>query len=173
MKTHFIIILSITLLFQSVFSQTTKYNEYNSSKYGYFIEYPPNFNQMNATGKNVDFKVVDKNGYSIVIVVKPGQKEIIQATIDMSNSDWEKRFQMPDAKIVKKIPIWLDGQKGVAIHVKAKNGFESDAKTMYYTNYMFVYKENLYVLTATCDINDLFSMQATFFRTLESFTFPK
>ena len=49
---------------------------WKSKKYDYQVEIPNGFQTKSATGANVDFKVVDKYGNSIVIVVKKFQLNI-------------------------------------------------------------------------------------------------
>lgn len=64
-----LLIIFLTLTFYVAFTQNS-YLIYSSSKYYYTIEYSSSFVKRNIIGKNIDFKVVDNKGNSILVVVK-------------------------------------------------------------------------------------------------------
>lgn len=167
-----ILFLSLTTL---VSSQTKSYKTYVSDKYGYSIEYQTSFSPKEATGRNVDFKVVDSDGNSIVIVVKKLMPQEEKTTIDDVYSiplgTWEANMQLPNVKAIKKGFVFVDNQKGMFLHYTSEDLVKN--YTLYYTNYFFYFKGYNYTLTATCEINNLAKMQSIFFRAFDSFVFPK
>ena len=173
MKTITIILL--LSLCQFVLSQTKTYKTYVSEKYGYTIEYQTTFSIKEKTGRNIDFKVADSNGSSIIIVVKKLMPQEEKTTIDdilsIPSSFWENNSQLPNVKVIKKAFVYVNNQKGMFLHLTSEDLVEH--YTLYYTTYIFLYRGYNYTLTATCDINNLNSMQTVIFRAFDSFTFAK
>jgi hypothetical protein len=167
-----VIFLSLNLF---VSSQTKSYKTYNSNKYGYSIEYQTTFSPKEITGRNIDFKVGNLNGNSIIVVVKKLTPQEEKVTIDdlltIPASTWENNMQLPNVKVIKKGIVYVDSQKGMFMHYTSEDLVKN--YRLYYTNYFFYYKGYNYTLTGTCDINDLNKMQPIFFRAFDSFTFPK
>lgn len=162
-------------LSQFVLSQTKSYKTYVSNKWGYSIEYQTTFSPKEITGRNIDFKVSDSNGNSIIVVVKKLMPQEEKVTIDdllsIPASTWENNLQLPNVKVIKKGVVYVDNQKGMFLHYTSEDLVKN--YTLYYTNYFFYYKGYNYTLTATCDINKLSNMQPIFFRAMDSFVFPK
>jgi len=167
-----IVLLSLN---QIAFSQTKSYKTFVSERYSYSIEHQTSFSQKEITGKNIDFKVADSKGNSIIVVVKKLMPHEEKATIDdilsIPASTWEDNLQLPNVKVIKKGVVYVDNQKGMFMHYTSEDLVKN--YTLYYTNYFFYYKGYNYTLTATCDINNLAQMQSTFFRAMDSFVFPK
>lgn len=155
--------------------QSKSYKNYVSEKWGYSIEYQTTFSHKEATGRNVDFKVADARGNSVIVVVKKLLPQEEKVTIDdllsIPASTWENNLQLPNVKVIKKGVVFVDNQKGMFLHYTSEDLVKD--YTLYYTNYFFYYKGNNFTLTATCDINNLAQMQSTFFRAMDSFKFPK
>jgi len=171
-----IILLTLTVLLgHSAFAQSKSYKTYVSSKWGYSIEYQTTFVPKEATGRNVDFKVVDPNGNSIVVVVKKLLPQEEKVTVDdllsIPASTWENNLQLPNVKVIKKGIVYVGNQKGMFLHYTSKDLTKN--YTLYYTNYFFYYKGYNYTLTGTCEIDNLSKMQPVFFRAFDSFIFPK
>lgn len=168
-----ITLLILMLTFHLAYAQNS-YRSYKSLKYNYSIEYPNSFTKKNIIGKNIDFKVVDSNGNSIIVVVKKllgqGEKLTINDILKIPSASWESNLQLPNVKVVKKGKVSVDGQLGMFLFYTSKD--INDPITLYYMNYFFIFNEYIYNLTATCNIKDISHMQPIFFRALQSFTFP-
>jgi len=168
-----ILILVLTLSFQLTFAQKT-YQTYTSSNYNYSIEYRSDFIKRDIIGKNIDFKVADDNGNSIIVIVKkllPQERNMTtDDMLNIPNEYWEANLQLPKVKVIKKGIVYVDSIKGMFLHYSSTE--LDDSYTLYYTNYFFVVSGYLYHITATCDLVDLSKMQPIFFRALHSFTFP-
>lgn len=171
MKTYFNVIFM--LLFQTCLWGQVNFNNFKSSKYGYTIEYPTDFSFKEATGRNVDFKVVNPNGSSIITVVRelPYEERNLTASdlLLIPNEQWEQSLPLPNVTVLKKGKCTTNQGKGMFIHYTSKN-MGTDAYTLYYMNYMFIHNGYIYTVTTACDVNDLALMQAKFFRALESFS---
>lgn len=167
-----ILFLSLTMF---VSSQTKSYKTYLSDKYGYSIEYQTSFSPKEITGRNIDFKVADSNGNSIIVVVKKLMPQEEKVTVDdllsIPASTWESNMQLPNVKVIKKGFVYVNNQKGMFMHYTSEDLVKN--YTLYYTNYFFYYKGYNFTFTGTCDINDLSKMQPIFFRAFDSFIFPK
>ncbi|MBN1182370.1 MAG: hypothetical protein JXB49_08800 [Bacteroidales bacterium] len=168
-------IVFLLTLSQSVLAQPKSYKIYVSSKWGYSIEYQTIFSPREATGRNVDFKVGDSIGNSIIVIVKKLMPHEEKVTVDdllsIPTSTWENNLQLPNVKVIKKGIVYVDNKKGMFLHYTSKDLVKN--YTLYYTNYFFYYKGYNYTLTGTCDINNLNKMQPVFFRAFDSFIFPK
>ncbi len=167
--------LSIIALSASQFSiGQTNYKTYKSPKYGYAIEHQTAFKTQNIIGSNIDYKVADPNGNSIIVIVKnlnSNARVTSEDLLNIPNSNWEANLQLPNVKIIKKGKAYVDGEDGMFLHYTSKD--ISKGYTLYYTNYMFVVGGYLFTLTATCDLDNLARMQPIFFRSLQSFDFPR
>jgi hypothetical protein len=174
MKTIVCFILTFFFV-HSVFPQSKTYKTYVSAKWGYSIEYQTTFSPKEATGRNVDFKVADSNGNSIIVVVKKLLPQEEKVTVDdllsIPASTWENNLQLPNVKVIKKGIVYVGNQKGMFLHYTSKDLTKN--YTLYYTNYFFYYKGYNYTLTGTCEIDNLSKMQPVFFRAFDSFIFPK
>lgn len=163
----------MTLTFHLSFSQNT-YQTHTSLKYQYSIEFPNTFIKQNIIGANIDFKVANNKGNSIIIIVK----KLLSQEVNMTTNDilkipsesWENNLQLPQVKVIKKGVVSVDSREGMFLHYTSTD--YGNSITSYHTNYLFIFKGYLYNLTATCDIKDLSKMQPVFFRALQSFTFP-
>ncbi len=173
MRTIVLLTLAV-LLGHSAFAQSKSYKTYVSSKWGYSIEYQTTFVPKEATGRNVDFKVVDPNGNSIVIVVKkllPHEENVtVDDLLEIPASTWENNLQLPNVKVIKKGIVYVGNKKGMFMHYTSKDLV--DNYTIYYTNYFFYYKGYNYTLTGTCGLDNLSKMQPVFFRAFDSLILP-
>lgn len=167
--------LVILLLLFSVYSFSKEtYTKHKSSKYGYTIEYPSTFIKKEAKGKHIDLKVVNKKGYSIIVIVNtllPQEKKLtISDLLKIPDIEWEQSIQMPNMKIVKKGKCLTDqGREGVFLNY-TEIGIEANAVKLYHMNYIFLKDGLIYNVNATCDVSNISTMQSVFFRTLQSFT---
>jgi hypothetical protein len=168
-----VLLLFLTLTSQIAFTQNS-YHTYLSLRYSYSIEYSSSFAKQSIIGKNIDFKVADREGNSIIVVVKKllTQEEDMTITdiLNIPSSSWEANVQLPNVKVIKKGEVSVDSRKGMFLHYTSKD--IDSPMTLYHTNYFFLFEGYLYNLSATCDINDISKMQPIFFRALQSFTFP-
>lgn len=124
----------LLLFYNFSFCQTN----WKSTKYNYQVEIPKGFQIKPATGVNVDFKVVDKYGNNIVIVVKKIPAEYKNKTLYQVLGDSEsfvdywkeganeifntpKLIKYGKTKINNYDAFWLD--------------YTTDNGTYYYKNY--------------------------------------
>lgn len=165
------VILLILICFQinQVFSQNFK-----SPKYSYQIEIPKNYNLKEATGKNVDFKVKNSLGSSVIIVVKKLPNELHNYSAkDMNETpkeELEKSLSeyMPNPKFIKSGLSKLGTEDAFWYHYTSNQGNEPK---MYHINYCTCVKGFIYVLTCSCLQKDLDSNMPTFIRVVQTFKF--
>lgn len=165
------IIILILICFQisKVYCQNFK-----SFRYGYQIEIPKNYNLKEATGKNIDFKVVNSLGSSVIIVVKKLPSELHNYSVkDMNETpkeELEKSLSeyMPNPKFIKSGLSRLGKEEAFWYHYTSNQ--ENEAK-MYHINYCICVKGFIYVLTCSCFQKELNNNMPTFIRVIQSFTF--
>ncbi len=140
---------------------------WKSIKYNYQVEIPKGFQIIEALGKNVDFKVGDQFGNSVVIVVKefPPEyknktiKEILGSAKDNANY-WEEGanefFETPkllkygDTKICNYDAFWMD--------------YTTDNGSYYYKNYCVKKGKLYFVITLTSTIKNWNYNSVIYFR---------
>lgn len=91
-----------------------KTNAYKSLKYGYIINIPKGFRKANATGKNIDFKLINDIGNSILVNVTPRQPQEYSITAhDYSVKMLESSIKPynPYFSIVKSEKTYIDDEK--------------------------------------------------------------
>lgn len=136
----------ILLFYNFSFCQTN----WKSIKYNYQVEIPKGFKVLKATGANVDFKVGNNTGNSIVIVVKKipiANKNLttFQAlgNIDSFANQWiensKEIFNSPKlikygkTKISNREAFWLD--------------YTTDKDIYYYKNYTIIKGDLIFAIT--------------------------
>ena len=121
-----ILVICILILNNYVIAQQI----HKSAKYGYTIELPKGFSERIAKGKNVDLKLVNNVGNSIVIVVKmmpPEQQNYdVYDMANISSKDWEIGLSegLPNPKFIKSGKSYLDGKKTYWYHYTSKDETE-------------------------------------------------
>jgi hypothetical protein len=147
---------------------------HKSTNYGYQIEIPISYVKAQATGKNVDFKVVDQFGNSIIIVVKKLPIDALNSSVyelaEITNIEWEQSLSefLPNPKFVKSGKSKLDNKEAFWIHYTSQALYE---ESVIHINYMVFFRGLQYTITATCDLNDLDKNMPTFMRAIQSIAF--
>ena len=164
-----IILIFICFQISKVYCQNFK-----SSKYGYQIEIPKNYNLKESIGKNIDFKAINTFGSSVIIVVKKLPAELNSYSAkDMNETPKEEMENslseyMPNPKFIKSGLSKLDTEDAFWYHYTSNQGNEPK---MYHINYSTCVKGFIYVLTCSCLQKDLDSNMPTFIRAVQSFKF--
>jgi hypothetical protein len=170
MKTKITIFLFILLfVFGNANSQTVF-----TSTYPYSIEIPKEFSKKAIIGKNVDFKISDSIGNTVVVVVKKADTSQIKSAWDLSqatNQQWENALAegLPNPKVIKKGETYLDNKEAFYIHYTTTE--YKTAIVYYYIGYQVIYKGYQYVITATCLNSKLTAEMPVFYKIIQSMKF--
>lgn len=142
------------------FNLTYSQSNWISKKYNYKVEIPKGFQIIKATGKNVDFKVGDKFGNSVVIVVrefpsefkKSSLSEVLGSAEKNANSWTEGANEFFDTpKLLKYGVTKIDNYEAYWMDYTTDNG-------SYYYKHYSVKKGNLF-------------LAITFFSTIKNWNF--
>jgi len=164
-----IILIFICFQMSKVYCQNFK-----SAIYKYQIEIPKNYNLKEATGKNIDFKAVNKLGSSVIIVVKQLPKESQNYSAkEMSETPKEELEKLlseylPNPKFIKSGLSKLGKEEAFWFHYTSN---QANEPKMYHINYSSNVKGYIYTLTCTCLLNQLDNNMPTFIRAIKSFKF--
>ena len=123
---------------------------WKSKKYDYQVEIPNGFQTKSATGANVDFKVVDKYGNSIVIVVKKIPAEYKNKSIvDILGSPEESvNYWKQVANEIFNTPKLIKYGKTIISNKQAYwMDYTTDNDTYYYKNYSIKKGELFFAIT--------------------------
>lgn len=170
MKTSILILFFISILLQGQmnYAQTTGSKSFKSSKYGYSINIPIGFERATATGKNIDLKLINNDGTSILInVTKRTTEEYSITAHDYSKEMLEREYKQsaPNLSISKAEKNYISGEKAFLINY---NNLSNGTKAIE----IYIYKENnAYVFTATCGANLFQTYEPIFLKTFNSFKF--
>lgn len=154
--------LIATLLAQS---QTSIFK---SSKYGYTINKPEGFERKSANGIHIDYKVVSKDGSSILVNVSKRLPE--EKGID-AHSYSKEYFQSifnqtdPNTTISKTEKIIVDGKKTFLIYYSYPSNTGNTLNVI--EAYLFV-SDNAYVITTTSDEQHYEAHKYEFLMTIKS-----
>jgi len=163
-------ILSFFLILTTLCGQTQT-STFKSSKYGYSIDKPSDFGQAPATGVHIDYKVVNKDGSSISVLVS--KRLLEEQGIDAwsySKEYFEKVFsyQEPVSVISKTEKITINGKKTFLIYYSYPSNRGTNLKVI--EAYLFV-GDNAYVITTTSDEQYYDVHKTVFFKTIKSIKF--
>jgi len=151
-----------------IFCQSSGNNPFKSSKYGYTIIIPSGFKQATATGRNIDLKLVNADGTSILINVSPRRPEEYNITAhDYSKEMFEKEFRQytPQTAISRAEKTYISGEKAFLIYYT--NPSNSTKALEIYT-----FKgSNAFVFTATSKTSQFQNYESIFLKTFNSFKF--
>lgn len=164
-------ILFTTLLFITSLFGHTQSSKYESSKYGYTINIPNGYEQKNAKGIHIDFKVVSQDGSSILVNVS--ERLLEEKGIDAhsySKGYFENIFRQndPNTVISKTEKIIVDGKKAFLIYYSYPTNRGNHLNVV--EAYLFV-GNNAYVITATADDNTFGIRKNLFIQTIKSIKF--
>ena len=165
-----VLIFILNFIYGGIHCQTI----FKSNK-GYTIEIPKGYTKKEGIGKNVDLKIIDNSGNTIVVVVKklPADNEITSAYIldDMTNEQWENSLAegLPNPKVVKKGKTYLDKKEAFYLHYRTTE--YGNARVYYNINYQVILKNTQYVITATCLNENLTAEMPVFYRMIQSIKF--
>lgn len=141
---------------------------YRSLKYGYTINIPDGFKKMISERKNIDLKLID-GANSILINVTSRLKEEYSITAhDYSAKMFESEIRKsnPAFKIVKTEKTYIDQEKAFLIYY-------TDASPLRAIECYIFYKDNAYVITATCETKIFSTYENLFLKTIKSLKFKK
>jgi len=151
-----------------IFCQQPGNNSFKSSKYGYSIIIPAGFKQATATGRNIDLKLVNADGTSILINVTPRRTEEYNITAhDYSKAMFEKEFSQytPTTTISKAEKTYISGEKAFLIHY---NNPSNSTKALE----IYTFKgSNAFVFTATTKVSQFSTYESVFLKAFNSFKF--
>ena len=159
------LILPIELLAQEI---------YKSKKYGYTMELPTGYEITTAIGEHIDLKTKNKDGNSIIVLLKKLPKESLNITaqdmLKMTGEQWETSLNeyLPNPQFIKKGAAIVDGKNGYFIHYTSQKSTEPK---LYHMEYCVFYNGLQYLLTFTCEDQATDHNMPYFFRALRSFKF--
>lgn len=142
--------LLTSLLLLTALCGQTQTSTFKSSKYGYTINKPSDFEQATSNGIHIDYKVVNTDGSSILVNVS---KRLPEEGIDAwsySKEYFEKVFsyQEPVSVISKTEKIIIDDKKAFLIYYSYPSNRGTNLKVI--EAYLFA-GDNAYVITTTSD----------------------
>lgn len=164
------LILASFLILTTLCGQTQT-PTFKSSKYGYTIDKPSDFEQASATGIHIDYKVINKDGSSILVNVSTRLPE--EKSIDgwsYSEEYFKKVFsyQDPVSVISKTEKIIIDGKKTFLLYYSYPSNRGTNLKVI--EAYLFV-ENNAYVITTTSDEQHYAAHKNLFLATIKSIRF--
>jgi len=107
----------IIILFSTF--QISAQKVWTSPKYSYSIWTPPNFTVATATGRNIDYKVINSDGSSLLVNVTPRQSnEYSFSPHDYTKATLEKELKQYSTNLVITFfeKIYIDKQKAIIYH---------------------------------------------------------
>lgn len=159
-----IIAYLIIFLFAAV--QISAQQVWTSPKYSYSIWTPPKFTQSTATGRNIDYKVINTDGSSLLVNVTPRQANEYNFTPhDYTKSTLEnelKQFSY-DLTITSFDKIYIDKKKAIIYH------FEKEGKKC--IECLIFVDDKVYMLTATTKKEQFNYYLNDFTKAIKSITF--
>ncbi|MBN1182372.1 MAG: hypothetical protein JXB49_08810 [Bacteroidales bacterium] len=169
MNTLRILTIILFVSFDSIANcQSPTNNVFKSTKYGYTVTIPKGFNQTSATGKNIDLKLINSDGTSILINVTPRRPEEYSITAhDYSKEMFDKEFAQysPNTKVSKAEKTYLSGEKAFLTHyINTSNNTKALEIYTYKGNYA-------YVFTATTKATQFQTYEPLFMKVFNSFKF--
>jgi len=170
MKQQRIFILIVLFLLPSIliFPQSSGNKAYKSIRYGYSIDYPTDFNQVSANGRNIDLKLVTTDGTSILINVTLRTAAEYNITAhDYSKEMLEREFRQysPSISITKAEKIYISGEKAFLIHYSNPSNNTKATE-------IYLYKgKYAYVFTATCKASLFKQYESIFLDSFNTFKF--
>ncbi|MDX9696342.1 MAG: hypothetical protein RBT49_11180 [Bacteroidales bacterium] len=143
-------------------------SSFKSIKYGYSIIIPTGFVQASATGRNIDLKLINIDGTSILVNVTPRTPDELNITAhDYSKEMLEREFKQytPNTSISKAEKIYISGEKAFLINY---NNTANNTKAIE----IYMYKGSYaYVFTGTCGANLFQTYEPIFLKAFYSFKF--
>lgn len=131
---------------------------YTSKKFKYSIQIPKGWEIKDETYTiNIDLKLIDGNGNSIIIKVEPLSEKVDESAYEIfsiySNREIEQMLgaNTPNPKIVKRGKIKIDNVEWVYFHFTSKESNENT--TLLHKQYSAFYNMKLYSITMTCFTN--------------------
>ena len=164
------LILVSFLVLTTLYGQTQT-STFKSLKYNYTIDKPNNFEQTPATGVHIDYKVVNRDGSSILVNVSKRLPE--EQGIDAwsySKEYFEKVFsyQEPVSVISNTEKIIINGKKTFLNYYSYPSTRGTNLKVI--EAYLFV-GVNAYVITTTSDEQHFAAHKNVFLQTIKSIKF--
>lgn len=166
--------LSIIILLFASICKVSGQATYKSAAYGYSMELPDNYTIEKAIGEHIDLKAKNKDGNSIIVLLKKLPKESLNITADdmlkMTGEQWETSLNeyLPNPKFIKKGAAIVDGKNGYFIHYTSQKSTEPK---LYHMEYCVFYNGFQYLLTFTCEDQATDHNMPYFSRALRSFKF--
>lgn len=140
---------------------------FKSSQYGYTIEIPRGFIEKSATGKNVNLKATDRNGSSLIIVVKRLPIEAQGASPHDMNSLSNEQLRSSLSEYGDGVEILSKGTGYINGHPAFYIRYNHDE--LYTICYTLTKGAYLYSISANCSPSIKAHMGPYFFRAIQSF----
>jgi hypothetical protein len=167
MKTTLFLITTLAIL---SFTEGTKYV---SSTYGYSLEIPNGWAKKDrSVALNVDLKLIDGKGNSLIIVVQKTNNAnksmtAFESLSSVSNTAFENSIAAmhPNPRVVKRGKVNYNNYEYAYIHFTTKGEGEP---MLYHKCFMTLFNSNMYTITATTYYNTQTETAVYFERILQT-----
>jgi len=154
----------IMFLFASIHISAQKI--WTSPKYSYSIWTPPNFTPSTFSGRNIDYKVINLDGSSLLVNVTPRQaNEYNFSPHDYTKTSLENELKQysSDLTITSFEKIYIDKKKAIIYH------FVKQGKKC--IECLIFVDEKVYMITATTKTEQFNFYSTNFIKAIKSITF--
>lgn len=149
---------------------TEQSKNYISPNYGYSIVIPEGFKIERASVKNIDLKMINDKGQSILVNVShrlPQEYSITAHDYTAQFLENSIRPNNPGFKIIKWGKIYLSGERTFLIY------YTNSSENIKAIECYIYYKDSAYVLTATSNMNDFSAYEKVFLTTINTLKLNK